>query len=120
MPPDPRPQPSTQTPPLLCVLGLGYVGLPTASILAASGARVIGVDVSSRVVETLRRGEVHIEEPGLATVVQAALGSGNLRVTTKPEPADAYLIAVPTPILQDKRADLSFVEAAAESLLPVL
>ena len=104
----------------ICVLGLGYIGLPTASTFANSGLKVVGVDVNERIVAGLRNGELHIEEPGLRTLVQAALGSGNLRIAAQPEPADAFLIAVPTPVLADKRADLSAVLAAAESIVPHL
>jgi len=104
----------------ICVLGLGYIGLPTASTFANSGLKVTGVDVNPRVVAGLRNGELHIEEPGLRTLVQAALASGNLRIAGQPEPADAFLIAVPTPVLPDKRADLSAVMAAAESIVPHL
>ena len=104
----------------ICVLGLGYIGLPTASTFANSGLKVTGVDVNPRVVAGLRNGELHIEEPGLRTLVQAALASGNLRIAGQPEPADAFLIAVPTPVLPDKRADLSAVMAAAESIGPHL
>ncbi len=104
----------------ICVLGLGYIGLPTASTFANSGLKVIGVDVNERIVAGLRQGELHIEEPGLRTLVQAALASGNLRIAAQPEPADAFLIAVPTPVRFDKRADLSAVVAAAESIVPHL
>lgn len=104
----------------ICVLGLGYIGLPTASTFANSGLKVVGVDVNERIVAGLRNGELHIEEPGLRTLVQAALGSRNLRIAGQPEPADAFLIAVPTPVLADKRADLSAVLAAAESIVPHL
>jgi len=104
----------------ICVLGLGYIGLPTASTFANSGLKVTGVDVNERIVAGLRQGELHIEEPGLRTLVQAALASGNLRIAAQPEPADAFLIAVPTPVRFDKRADLSAVVAAAESIVPHL
>lgn len=104
----------------ICVLGLGYIGLPTASTFANSGLKVTGVDVNPRIVDGLRHGELHIEEPGLRTLVRAALASGNLSIAGQPEPADAFLIAVPTPVLPDKRADLSAVTAAAESLIPHL
>ena len=100
----------------LCVLGMGYIGLPTASTFASNGLRVTGVDVNRRVVDVLRNGEIHIQEPGLRTLVQAAFGSGNLRVAEHPEPADAFVIAVPTPIRADKRADLSAVRTAAEAI----
>jgi len=104
----------------VCVLGLGYIGLPTASMLAAHGFQVLGVDVSERVVETVNRGEIHIEEPGLHTLVQAAIQSGNLRAATAPSVADVYIIAVPTPLTPDKRADLTHVEHAARAILPHL
>jgi UDP-N-acetyl-D-mannosaminuronic acid dehydrogenase len=104
----------------VCVIGLGYVGLPTASVLAANGVKVLGVDVDPRVLESLGKGEVHIEEPGLQTVVSAALNSGNLRVSKTPEPCGVFIIAVPTPILADKRADMAYVQAATESILPSL
>lgn len=104
----------------LCVLGLGYIGLPTASTFATHGVRVIGVDVNPSVVSTLQNGGLHIHEPGLRTLVQAALGSGNLLVRDKPEAADAFIIAVPTPFYADKRADMRAVTAAAESITPYL
>ena len=104
----------------LCVLGLGYIGLPTASTFATHGLQVIGVDISERVVGMLRSGDVHIHEPGLRTLVQAAFRSGNLEVNRSPRPADAFVIAVPTPILDDKRADMRAVVAAAESISPHL
>ena len=104
----------------ICVLGLGYIGLPTASTFATHGMQVVGVDVNQRVVEVLRNGEIHIHEPGLRTLVQAAFGSGNLTISEVPYEADAFVIAVPTPILEDKRADMRYVEAAAESIVPHL
>ncbi len=104
----------------VCVLGLGYIGLPTASTFATHGLQVTGVDVNAHVVETLREGNLHIQEPGLLTLVQAALRSGQLVIAAKPEPADAFIIAVPTPFYDDKRADLSFVISAAESIVPYL
>jgi UDP-N-acetyl-D-mannosaminuronic acid dehydrogenase len=104
----------------ICVLGLGYIGLPTASTFATHGLKVVGVDVNPVVVQTLRNGELHIHEPGLRTLVQTALGSGNLHICEKPESADAFIIAVPTPFFDDKRADMSYVISAAESILPCL
>lgn len=104
----------------LCVLGLGYIGLPTASTFATHGIRVRGVDVNQRVVDVLRNGEIHIQEPGLRTLVQAAFGSDNLSVHDQPAAADAFIIAVPTPIRPDKSADLDAVESAAESIVPHL
>ncbi len=104
----------------VCVLGLGYIGLPTASTLATHGLRVVGVDVNAEVVKTLRNGGVHIQEPGLRELVERAITSGNLTVSEQPEPADAFIIAVPTPFKEEKRADLSYVVSATESIVPHL
>ena len=104
----------------ICVIGLGYIGLPTASILATHGFNVVGVDVNPKVVDTINKGSVHIQEPGLKTLVKAAVQSGNLYAVERPQAADVYIIAVPTPITEDKKADLSFVRTAAESITPLL
>ena len=104
----------------ICVLGLGYIGLPTASTFARCGMDVVGVDTNPRVVESLQKRILHIKEPGLDAVVQAAFQSGKLTVVSKPVEAEAFIIAVPTPIHQNKTADLTFVRSAAESILPVL
>lgn len=104
----------------LCVIGLGYIGLPTASTFATHSLNVIGVDTNPEIVEGLNNGHVHLFEPGLRTLVQAALQSGNLVVRRQPQPADAFIIAVPTPFKENKRADLSFVISAAESIVPHL
>src|SRR5512140_192489 len=84
------------------ILGLGYIGLPTASTFATHGVKVVGVDINPHVVETLRSGKIHIHEPGLRSVVEAALTSGNLTVSSEPKEADAFLIAVPTPFYEDQ------------------
>jgi len=104
----------------ICVMGLGYIGLPSASVLATCGFKVLGVDTRDQVVDTINRGNVHIEEPGLHTVVQAAIGSGNLRAAVAPEPADVFILAVPTPLTEDKRADMSYVVRAAEAIMPCI
>lgn len=104
----------------ICVIGLGYIGLPTSSMFARNGVRVTGVDNNAFVVDSLRRGEVHIFEPGLNEVVRDVLQNGSLQVATQPVAADAFIIAVPTPFHEDKKADLSYVRAAAESIVPVL
>ncbi len=104
----------------ICVLGLGYIGLPYASTFATHGLNVVGVDVNPQVVDRLKEGELHIYEPGLRTLVQAALLSGNLVIEQQPQPADAFIIAVPTPITEAKKADLTYVIAAAESIVPHL
>lgn len=114
----------------ICVLGLGYIGLPTASTFATHGVKVVGVDINPHVVETLRSGDIHIHEPGLRSVVESALASGNLTVSSEPEEADAFLIAVPTPFYEDKHgeyegrkyrlADMRAVISATEAILPSL
>jgi UDP-N-acetyl-D-mannosaminuronic acid dehydrogenase len=104
----------------ICVMGLGYIGLPTASTFANYGLQVVGVDVNARVVETLRNGGLHIQEPGLRTLVQAAIASGHLVISDQPEQADAFIIAVPTPFYDDKRADMRYVISAAEAIAPYL
>jgi len=104
----------------ICVLGLGYIGLPTASTFATHGLKVVGVDVNRKVVQGLQNGHLHIYEPGLRTLVQAALRSRNLVVRDQPEEADAFIISVPTPFLDDKKADLSFVRAATQVIVPHL
>lgn len=104
----------------ISVIGLGYIGLPTAAVFASKGKKVVGVDINARAVETINRGAIHIVEPDLDQVVHAAVTRGDLRATTQPEPADAFLIAVPTPFKDDHQPDLRFVKAAAESIAPVL
>lgn len=114
----------------VCVLGLGYIGLPTASTLATHGVKVIGVDINKHVIETLQNGNIHIHEPGLRTMVESALGSGNLIVSLQPQEADAFLIAVPTPFYEDnygeyegrkyRRADMRAVTSATEAIIPYL
>jgi UDP-N-acetyl-D-mannosaminuronic acid dehydrogenase len=104
----------------LCVLGMGYIGLPTASTFATNGLKVTGVDSNPHILQVLRNGETHIQEPGLRTLVQAALGSGNLRIASEPVPSDAFIIAVPTPVTEDHRADLHHVEEAARAIAGVL
>jgi len=102
----------------VCVVGLGYIGLPTASFLATKGCKVIGVDVSSRVVETINRAEVHIQEPELDVLVRSAVHSGNLRAQTEPSTADVFFITVPTPVKDDRQPDLSYVRSASRAIAP--
>ena len=104
----------------ICIIGLGYIGLPTASTFASHGLKVIGVDRNQEVVKSLKNGKVHIYEPGLGEIVEKVLREGMLRVSDKPVEADAFIIAVPTPFYDDKKADLSYVRSAAESVVPVL
>src|SRR5216684_862491 len=105
----------------ICLLGLGYIGLPTGSMFALAGKSVVGVDPSPRVHVALSSGLASIDEPELQTLVTAAINSGRLRVQTKPEAADAFIIAVPTPLdPTTNRADLTFVERAARDVVPFL
>lgn len=104
----------------LSVIGLGYIGLPTAAIFASRKMNVIGVDVSEKAVNTINRGEIHIVEPELDIVVHAAVTEGYLKATLTPEPADAFIMAVPTPFNEDYSADLSYIKAASEAIAPVL
>ena len=104
----------------ICVMGLGYIGLPTASLLGTKGYRVLGVDVNQSVVDTINQGEVHIVEPGLDVLVKSAIQSGNLTAAMKPEPADIFIIAVPTPFKEGFVPDLSRVEEASQRIAPVV
>jgi len=105
----------------ISVIGLGYIGLPTAAVFASRQRNVIGVDVNQKAVDTINRGEIHIVEPDLDMVVRAAVTEGFLRATTTPEPADAFLIAVPTPFKgSNHEPDLAYIEAASKSIAPVL
>ncbi|MBR9829270.1 MAG: UDP-N-acetyl-D-mannosamine dehydrogenase [Oceanospirillales bacterium] len=121
----------------ISVIGLGYIGLPTAAVFASRKIKVVGVDVNQHAVDTINRGEIHIVEPDLDMVVHAAVTEGYLRATTIPEAADAFLIAVPTPFKEcpagthpvgaspageprHPEPDLSYIEAAARAIAPVL
>lgn len=104
----------------LSVIGLGYIGLPTAATFASRGIKVIGVDVNQKAVDTINSGGIHIIEPDLDIVVQSVVQTGNLRATTTPEPADAFIVAVPTPFKEDKQPDLRYIEAASKAIAPVL
>lgn len=104
----------------ISVIGLGYIGLPTAAVFAARKKKVIGVDVNEHAVATINRGAIHIVEPDLDMVVHAAVTEGYLRATTKPELADAFMIAVPTPFKEGCQPDLSYIEAASKAIAPVL
>jgi len=105
----------------ISVIGLGYIGLPTAAMFAAYGKNVIGVDVSQHAVDTINRGEIHIVEPELDAIVQKAVNEGKLKAVLEPEPADAFLIAVPTPFKgENHEPDLSYIESAANAVAKVL
>jgi UDP-N-acetyl-D-mannosaminuronic acid dehydrogenase len=102
------------------VIGLGYIGLPTAAVIASRGVEVLGVDVSEHAVNTINQGKVHIVEPDLDMLVQAAVTTGKLKAALSPEPADAFMIAVPTPFKENKSPDLSYIKSALETIAPVL
>lgn len=104
----------------ICVIGLGYIGLPTSTLLASRGKKIIGVDVNEQVVDTINQGRIHIVEPELDVLLKQVVSDGLLRAVTRPEPADAFIIAVPTPLRENHKPDLSFVKAAALSVAPVL
>ena len=109
----------------ISVIGLGYIGLPTAAVFASSKRTVIGIDVSQHAVDTINQGKIHIVEPELDKLVHVAVTAGYLKAVTQPEPADAFLMAVPSPFIFDSinnthRADLQYIEAASKALAPVL
>jgi UDP-N-acetyl-D-mannosaminuronic acid dehydrogenase len=104
----------------VAVLGLGYIGLPTAALIASRGMQVVGIDTKEDVVRTVASGAVHIAEPDLDGLVQKVVSSGSLVTSTKPEPADVFIIAVPTPIDGSNHPDMKSVNAAVESILDVL
>lgn len=106
--------------PTVCVMGLGYIGLPTASTLATKGFKVHGVDVNKDVVKNLKKGKVIIYEPSLDLIVKSAVNSGNLVAGHEPEPADVFIIAVPTPFKDGHKPDLSYIEQATLSIAPKL
>lgn len=101
-------------------MGLGYIGLPTAAVAATSGIKVTGVDINPVVVGTINRGEIHIVEPGLSDVVKRVVSSGALKASITPSLSDVYLIVVPTPFKGDHQPDISYVEAATKSVIPLL
>lgn len=104
----------------ISMIGLGYIGLPTAAIMASRGLEVVGVDVNQQVVDTINQGKIHFVEPDLDIVVRSVVQTGQLKATTIPEPADAFLIAVPTPFKDGHQPDLGYIEAAAKAIAPVL
>ena len=108
----------------ITVIGLGYIGLPTAAMIASRKKKVIGVDVNQKIVETINRGEIHIIEPELDTIISAVVKDGYLKAVTSPKPADAFLIAVPTPFKSSStnipEPELGFIEEAVNAIAPVL
>jgi UDP-N-acetyl-D-mannosaminuronic acid dehydrogenase len=112
--------PSLPPNPRVCVIGLGYIGLPTAAVLASRGHSVHGVEVDARAAEIINSGRAHIVEPDLDLLVRAAVETRRLAAHPEPAPADVFVLCVPTPVGDDHAPDLSYVERAARSLVPVL
>jgi len=108
----------------VCVIGLGYIGLPTAALLAGKGHQVVGVDVNPKTVETINKGQIHIVEPDLDAFVRSAVSSGKLKAQTAPENADIFMVCVPTPLSEKRdgipQPDISYVESAVKSIAPYL
>jgi UDP-N-acetyl-D-mannosaminuronic acid dehydrogenase len=104
----------------IVVMGLGYVGLPTAAVLASRGVDVLGVDINAKTIELINKGKIHIEEPDLDVLVQSAVKSGHLRAASAPEKADAFIVSVPTPFKENHEPDLAAIEEVAKAIAPVL
>ncbi len=105
---------------IVTVIGLGYIGLPTAALIASKGIKVVGVDVNHHIVNTINKGKIHIVEPDLDILVRSSVQSGNLRATTETEKADIFIVAVPTPFQGDHKPDLSYIKSTAKAIAPVL
>jgi len=106
--------------PEVVTIGLGYIGLPTSALIASHGTNVLGVDINQKVVDTINQGEIHIVEPDLDQIVSKVVSKGFFKASTKPSSADVYLIVVPTPFKENHKPDISFVEAATKSIIPLL
>lgn len=106
--------------PSVVMMGLGYIGLPTAALIASRGLKVTGVDIHQSVVDTINKGEIHIIEPDLDGLVHKVVKEGFLQASTKPIASDVYLIAVPTPFKGNYEPDLSYVASAVKSIIPTL
>ncbi|NUF82799.1 UDP-N-acetyl-D-mannosamine dehydrogenase, partial [Acinetobacter seifertii] len=104
----------------ICVIGLGYIGLPTAATFAAHGIKVTGVDVNQHAVDMINQGKVHIIEPDLDALVRDVVAQGKLSAQTIPTEANAYIVAVPTPFKDDYQPDLKYIEAASKAIAPFL
>lgn len=113
-------EPVLSVPESLCVVGLGYIGLPTAAAFATQGIAVLGVDINASTVETINAGRAPFTEPDLAVAISGAVSLGRLRASTTPVPSDVFIIAVPTPFMPDRTADLSYIRSAIEAVAPHL
>ena len=104
----------------IVTIGLGYIGLPTAALMASKGANVLGIDINQSVVDTINQGKIHIIEPDLEQIVSEAVYKGNLKASTEISSADTYLTVVPTPFKANNEPDISFVESATRTIIPLL
>ena len=105
----------------ICIMGQGYIGLPTAALFAKNGCEVIGVDINPEMVDNLNKGKVHIEEPGIVEAIQSAVTKGHYKASLTPEEADAFIITVPTPYIKENLScDLSYVVTACQSIVPFI
>ena len=105
---------------IVSVIGLGYIGLPTAAILTSKGVSVVGVDVNQHAVDVINQGKIHIVEPELDVLVSKAIEKGLLKAVIEPEKADVFMVAVPTPFKGNYEPDLSYIKSAAKAIAPVL
>ena len=105
---------------IVSIIGLGYIGLPTAAVLASKGVEVVGVDVNQYTVDTINQGKIHIVEPELDILVHEAVQNNYLKAVIKPEKADVFMVAVPTPLNDNYKPDLSYIKLAAKSIATVL
>ena len=106
--------------PKVVTIGLGYIGLPTSALISSKGTYVLGVDINQKVVDKINMGEIHIAEPDLDKIVSHSVSQGFFRASLKPKSADVYLIVVPTPFKNNYEPDISFVEDATKSIIPLL
>ncbi|MCH4896276.1 UDP-N-acetyl-D-mannosamine dehydrogenase [Marinilabiliaceae bacterium JC040] len=104
----------------ICFVGLGYIGLPTAAVVASKGNKILGVDINLNVVETINKGEIHIVEPGLKELVKDVIDQGFLKASTKIKESDYYIIVVPTPFKGNHEPDISFIETVTKEIIPIL
>ena len=104
----------------ICVMGLGYIGLPTATMFALKGFQVVGVDSNPYVVETVGRGDIHIVEPDLDMLVKGVVASGRLTTSLEPGKSDVYILAVPTPFKSGHEPDISYIETVTRAIAPHL
>jgi UDP-N-acetyl-D-mannosaminuronic acid dehydrogenase len=104
----------------ICVIGLGYIGLPTSAVFADHGIQVLGVDINPCVIDSINRGQPHISEPDLDLLLRKVVSSGRLKAALEPDAADAFILAVPTPFREAHQPDLSYIEAATRAIAPML